>query len=64
MGRKKFGGFIFETYANDHLPFHVHVFQGARFLGRFDIQNQRSLDKRLKITQDLRNALRKCGYIE
>jgi len=64
MGRKKCGGFVFETYSNDHLPLHVHIFQKNLFLGRFDIENQRSLDKRLKITQDLRNALRKCGYIE
>lgn len=64
MGRKKCGGFVFETYSNDHLPFHVHVFRGTRFLDRFDIQNQRPLDQRLQITQDLRNALRECGYIE
>ncbi|MCK9572725.1 MAG: hypothetical protein M0Q96_05590 [Candidatus Omnitrophica bacterium] len=64
MGRKKCAGFVFETYANDHLPFHVHVFQGNLFLGRFDIENRKPLDKRLKITQALRNALKKCGYLE
>lgn len=64
MSRIRCGGFIFEIYVNDHPPLHVHIFQGKRFLGRFDIENQQSLDKRLKITQGLRNALRKCGYIE
>ena len=44
MGRKKRGGYIFETYAGDHPPYHVHVFKGDEFIGRFDVENQRSMD--------------------
>lgn len=64
MGRKKYGGFIFESYANDHQPLHIHIFQGHRFIGRFDIVNQRPMDERLKITPGLRKALRECGYLK
>ena len=44
MGRKKRGGYIFETYAGDHPPYHVHVFKGDEFIGRFDVENQRPMD--------------------
>ena len=44
VGRKKRGGYIFETYAGDHPPYHVHVYKGDDFIGRFDIENQRPMD--------------------
>ena len=45
MGRRKRGGYIFETYAGDHPPYHVHVYKGDDFIGRFDIENQRPMDE-------------------
>lgn len=44
MGRKKRGGYIFETYAGDHRPYHVHIYRGDEFVGRFDIENQIPMD--------------------
>ena len=44
MSRKKRGGYIFETYAGDHAPYHVHIYKDDRFIGRFDIENQRPMD--------------------
>ena len=44
MGRKKRGGYIFETYAGDHPPYHVHIYRGTQFIGRFDIEHQRPMD--------------------
>ena len=44
MGRKKRGGYVFETYAGDHPPYHVHIYKDDRFIGRFDIENQRPMD--------------------
>jgi hypothetical protein len=38
------GGYIFETYAGDHPPYHVHIYRGDQFIGRFDIENQRPMD--------------------
>ena len=47
MGRKKRGGYVFETYAGDHRPYHVHIYKGDRFIGRFDVENQRPMDGEL-----------------
>ena len=44
MGRKKRGGYIFETYSGDHRPYPVHIYRGDEFVGRFDIENQISMD--------------------
>jgi len=44
VGRKKRGGYIFETYAGDHPPYHVHIYRGSEFIGRFDVENQRAMD--------------------
>ena len=64
MSEKKIGGFIFRTFKNDHYPYHVHVFGNSGFLGRFDMVNKRSLDERLKITGQLRKALKQAGYLK
>src|SRR5262249_40779692 len=40
VGRKKRGGYIFETYSGDHRPYHVHIYHGTEYIGRFDIENQ------------------------
>ena len=63
MGRKKGGGYIFETYAGDHPPYHVHIYKiykGTQFIGRFDIENQRAMDGDLP-SQVLR-YLEELGY--
>jgi hypothetical protein len=63
MGRKKIGGFIFETHSNDHRPYHIHVYYGGRFLGRFNLESKGPLDSKLKMTNKLENALKEGGYI-
>ena len=60
MGRKKRGGYIFETYAGDHPPYHVHIYRGNEFVGRFDIENQVPMDGDLP-SQVLR-YLEELGY--
>ncbi|MEX0804663.1 MAG: DUF4160 domain-containing protein [Candidatus Binatia bacterium] len=47
MGRKKRGGYIFETYSGDHPPYHVHIYKGDEFIGRYDIENQKPMDSHL-----------------
>jgi hypothetical protein len=44
VGRKKRGGYIFETYAGDHPPYHVHIYKDDEFIGRFDIEKQKPMD--------------------
>ncbi len=44
---RKGGGYIFETYAGDHPPYHVHIYKGDQFIGRFDIENERPMDGKL-----------------
>ena len=60
MGRKKRGGYIFETYAGDHPPYHVHVYKGDDFIGRFDIENQRPMDK--DFSAQVLKYLEELGY--
>jgi hypothetical protein len=60
VGRKKRGGYIFETYSGDHRPYHVHIYRGAEFIGRFDIENQVPMDGELS-AQALR-YLEELGY--
>ena len=66
MGTKKVGGYIFRTYITDHRHYHGHVFKNDRFLGRFDIENQKPLTKKLKITKAgrLAKALRAAEYLK
>ncbi|MCH7569890.1 MAG: DUF4160 domain-containing protein [Deltaproteobacteria bacterium] len=60
MGRKKRGGYIFETYAGDHPPYHVHIYKGAQFIGRFDIENERPMDG--KLPGQVLRFLEELGY--
>jgi len=53
MGTKKIGGFIFRTFIADHHPYHVHIYYEQKELGRFDIENQKPMDKKLKMTNKL-----------
>ena len=60
VGRKKRGGYIFETYAGDHPPYHVHVYKGDDFIGRFDIENQRPMDE--DFSAQVLKYLEELGY--
>ncbi len=62
MGRKRIGGFVFVTYAGDHPPYHVHIYEKEIYIGRFDIEHQRPMDK-FELTMKLRKALQKAGYL-
>jgi hypothetical protein len=59
-GRKKRGGYIFETYSGDHRRYHVHIYRGAQFGGRFDIENQIAMDGDL--SNQLLKYLEELGY--
>lgn len=61
MGRKKLAGYIFETYKGDHRPYHVHIKEGRKEIGRWDIENQLPMDG-LELTEKLWNALVKLNY--
>ena len=60
MGRKKRGGYIFETYSGDHRPYHVHIYRGDEFIGRFDIENQIPMDEVL--SSQVLKYLGELGY--
>jgi len=64
MGTKKIGGFIFRTFVSDHRPYHVHIYYEQKELGRFDIENQKPMDKRVKMTNKLEKALSEAGYLK
>jgi hypothetical protein len=61
MGRKKRAGFIFVTYKGDHRPYHVHIREGKKEIGRWDIENEVPLDG-LQVTEKLKQALVELGY--
>ena len=60
MGRRKRGGFIFETYSGDHRPYHVHIYRDDEFVGRFDIENQIPMDEDL--SSQVLQYLEELGY--
>lgn len=62
MGRKKAGGFIFESFKSDHRPLHVHISDDRGEIGRWDIENQRPMDD-FKVGRKLRAALAELGYL-
>ncbi len=62
MGRKRAGGYVFETYSGDHAPLHVHISRNGRELGRWDIEHQRPMDS-FSVGRRLRDALRQLGYL-
>lgn len=63
MTQKKINGYTFRVHKNDHPPYHVHVLEGDKELGEFDIVNQKPMGF-LRLTSKLRNALRKGGYLK
>ena len=60
VGRKKRGGYIFETYSGDHRPYHVHIYRGDDSIGRFDIENQIAMDDEL--SGQVLKYLKELGY--
>jgi len=62
VGRKKAGGFIFEWYSGDHEPFHVHIYEGSEFIGRFDVVHQKPIGDWM-MTKKIRRALKQCGFL-
>jgi hypothetical protein len=60
VGRKKRGGYIFEIYSGDHRPYHVHIYRGSEFVGRFDIENQTPMDGDL--SNQVLEHLEELGY--
>lgn len=64
MGTKKIGGFIFRTFATDHRPYHVHIYYEQKELGRFDIENQRPMEKKFSMSGKLKKTLKEAGYLK
>ncbi len=64
MGIKKALGYIFVSYANDHGPLHVHVKKDGRELFRFDMENQKPMEKGVKISGKVKKALKQVGYLK
>ena len=62
MTRKRRGGYIFETFKGDHPPLHVHMREGGREIGRWDIEHQRPMDS-FTVPRRLRQALKDLGYL-
>ena len=63
MGRKRYMGFIFITYAGDHPPYHVHILTAdGRNIGRFDLEQQRPMDD-FELTKRPKKALVGMGYM-
>jgi len=64
MGIKKCLGYTFITFVADHRPYHVHIYYKGKELGRFDIENQRSMSGRLEIKGKLKRALMQLRYLK
>jgi len=66
VGRKRVGGFIFETLVVDHPPLHVHIFDSrGRPMGKWDIEQQRPQDPgAFQVSRRLRKALYRAGYLK
>lgn len=61
-GQKKSGDFRFVSYKGDHPPLHVHIEQGDKEIGRWDIENQKPMDH-FRVTRRLVAALKNAGYM-
>ena len=64
MGIKKCLGYTFISFVADHRPCHVHVYYKGKELGRFDIENQRPMSRKLEIKGKLKRALRQLEYLK
>ena len=59
-GSEETRGIHFETYSGDHRPYHVHIYRGDEFIGRFDIENQIPMDEVL--SSQVLKYLDELGY--
>ena len=39
MGKIRLGGFIFVSYAGDHSPRHVHIYEDGKRAVKWDVEN-------------------------
>jgi hypothetical protein len=62
MVEKKKSGYNFRIHKGDHPAYHVHIIKDGRLIGRWDIENQRPMDK-FELTSKLKKALADLGYI-
>ena len=62
MTIRKRRGYLIIDYKSDHRPYHVHIFRGEKFIGRYDIENQRQMDN-YKMTKTLKKALLEEGLM-
>jgi len=62
MTIRKRRGYLIIDFKGDHRPYHVHICKGEEFIGRYDIENQRQMDK-FKMTKTLRKALIEEGLM-
>jgi len=59
MGKIRRGGYQFVTWIGDHPPRHVHVYNGKRFVAKWDLERNAvitgSVNRRIiRILQELR----------
>ena len=58
MGRTRRGGYIFITWAGDHAPRHVHVFDDdGKFISRVNLETMQPMDVP-KIAQKILDLIR------
>lgn len=43
MGRFKGDGYLWVTWKGDHMPRHVHVYEGRRMVLKWDLENDRAM---------------------
>mgnify|MGYP002623411557 CR=1 FL=1 len=47
MGKKRRGNYVFLTWTGDHGPRHVHVYKDARFVVKWDLENNAVMEGRI-----------------
>jgi len=62
MSRKKMRGYVFITFKGDHRPYHVHIYKDRKEIGRWDIENQKTMDG-FEINNNLKSALIALKYM-
>jgi hypothetical protein len=60
MGKIRRGGYVFVTWAGDHGPYHVHVYEDGRLVVKWDLENDlpmkgKASAKVVKLIEQLRN---------
>ena len=55
-------GYVFITFKGDHRPYHVHIYKDRKEIGRWDIENQKTMDG-FEINNNLKSALIALKYM-